>query len=75
MDPDRWRRIQDVYLAVVDLPPAARDTALRVISDGDEALRREVESLVAADRAADPLLDASFDDLFRLMDDDLGLWS
>lgn len=70
MDPDRWKRIQDIYLAVVDLPGSAREAALEALSPHDDALRREVESLVAADGAADPLLDASLDDLFRLVEDD-----
>ncbi|HIL56761.1 MAG TPA: serine/threonine protein kinase [Rhodothermales bacterium] len=56
-DPDRWTRIAGVFDSVVDLAPAELDDALGRLCrtpDGQPAplLRSEVESLIAADRAA-----------------------
>ena len=47
MSPERWRRIEALFDAVVDRPAAERDTYLTKVCEGDEELRREVESLLA----------------------------
>jgi len=47
MDHERWRRIEDLYHAAQSLPPAARAPFLATECGGDEALRGEVESLIA----------------------------
>jgi eukaryotic-like serine/threonine-protein kinase len=47
MDPDRWRRVADVYEAVLEREPAARAAFLAEVSRKDADLRREVESLLA----------------------------
>ena len=47
MDRERWRRIEDLYHAAQSLSPAARAPFLAAECGGDEALRSEVESLIA----------------------------
>src|SRR5215468_5377645 len=49
MTPERWRQVTRVYGAVMTKPPAARAAALAELCPDDEALRKEVESLLADD--------------------------
>jgi serine/threonine-protein kinase len=49
MTPERWRQVTRVYGAVMTKPPAARAAALVELCPDDEALRKEVESLLADD--------------------------
>jgi serine/threonine-protein kinase len=53
MTPERWRQIRGIFDAACALPAAERISSLAGICDGDEELRREVESLLAA-AEADP---------------------
>jgi Tol biopolymer transport system component len=54
MNSDRWRRVEEVYDAVLTLPPERRAAVLEELCAADAELRREVESLLAArDRAGD----------------------
>src|SRR5687768_1245832 len=46
---ERYRRIQELFEAVVDLPPAERTAMLEKRCEGDTALRQEVEAMLAAD--------------------------
>jgi serine/threonine protein kinase/WD40 repeat protein len=48
MTPHRWQTIKQFFNAAVDLPPAERAGFLERACRGDESLRREVESLLAA---------------------------
>jgi len=56
VDPDRWKRVDDVLQSVLDLPPEERDDFLRNACAGDEALEREVRSLLTSDRRAGAFL-------------------
>ncbi len=47
MDPARWRRIEQLYQAALDRPPADRRDFLLHACQGDDALRQDVESLLA----------------------------
>src|SRR5262245_4839771 len=47
MTPERWRRIEDVYHAALARQPEGRDAVVAEACAGDEALRREVASLLA----------------------------
>src|SRR5690349_496086 len=47
MNPDRWRQIADVYEAVLERDPSARDAFLAEACREDPDLRSEVESLLA----------------------------
>ena len=49
MTDDRWRRVKALFQAAVERPPGARDAFLAAETSDDEALRREVESLLASD--------------------------
>ena len=55
MDPDRWAQVVRLYQTALERQPAERDSFLAEASRGDEALRREVESLLAQDHQAGPL--------------------
>ena len=52
-DRARWRRARDVFDALIDLPSSDRALRLAELCGDDEALRHEVESLLAHDRSAD----------------------
>jgi hypothetical protein len=47
MTPERWQQIEKLYHLVLEREPGRRDAFLDEACAGDEALRREVESLLA----------------------------
>jgi serine/threonine protein kinase len=49
MNPERWKQVDEVLNAVLDLETDKRTAYLNEVCAGDEALRKEVESLLAAD--------------------------
>jgi serine/threonine protein kinase len=49
MDPERWQRVARLYESALERDPAAREAFLREAATNDEALLREVESLLAQD--------------------------
>src|SRR5687767_1543755 len=49
MAPERWNRIEQLYHAASALPADDRVAFLREACGGDDALRRDVESLITAD--------------------------
>ena len=57
MEPERWRRVQEIFAATAELPRDARDAFLTDQAGGDESLRREVESLLAADSESEEFLE------------------
>ncbi|MFL6262201.1 MAG: tetratricopeptide repeat protein [Thermoanaerobaculia bacterium] len=57
MAADRWRRVEAIFEEVVLLPTAEREERLAELCGGDEELRREVTSLLAADAGADDFLE------------------
>src|SRR5579864_2677113 len=59
MNDDRWRQIEDLFHRAADLAPAERPLFLHRACTGDEELRREVESLLAADSPRDEFLRAA----------------
>ncbi|HYG63748.1 MAG TPA: serine/threonine-protein kinase, partial [Thermoanaerobaculia bacterium] len=48
-DPERWRRIDGLFAEALELPPDERQGFLAAACAGDDELRSEVESLLAAD--------------------------
>jgi len=54
MTPDQWKRINELFASALARPPAERDAFLSEACNGDDVLRGEVASLIAAhDRAGD----------------------
>jgi eukaryotic-like serine/threonine-protein kinase len=53
----RWRRIATILDTVLELPPDDREPYLAQVCDGDVALQREVEELLAATATSDTFLD------------------
>jgi eukaryotic-like serine/threonine-protein kinase len=47
MDPERWNHIEEVYHRAILCVPGERETFLEGACAGDDALRREVEALLA----------------------------
>jgi eukaryotic-like serine/threonine-protein kinase len=64
-----WNAVLSTFDDVVALPPDARAERLRTIGSADPELRREVETLLAADAQADARL-ARVDAIFGLRSDD-----
>jgi serine/threonine protein kinase/Tol biopolymer transport system component len=52
MKPEWWGRIEELYHAALDRSPDERAAILDAACDGDQDLRREVESLLAHDERA-----------------------
>ena len=68
MEDPRWERVRALFAAALELPAGRRADFLRESCGGDEALRADVESLLAEDSEAHSLLDggaegAGFTDL------------
>jgi len=57
MDSERWKQVDDVLQSVLDLPPEQREAFLRQACAGDEALEREVRSLLESERQAGRFLE------------------
>jgi Tol biopolymer transport system component len=53
---DRWQRVKDLIGGALERPPAMREAYLREACGEDHALRRDVESLLAARREAGEFL-------------------
>ncbi len=53
LSPERWRRVNDLFLAAVEQPSASRAAWLDAQCEGDFELRLEVESLLQADAPSD----------------------
>lgn len=52
----RWQRLEELFHAALEAPPAQLDALLARECAGDAALRAELEALLAAERAAEPFL-------------------
>lgn len=48
MTPERWRQVDELFHSALEREPNARADFLREACAGDEALRREIEKLIAA---------------------------
>jgi serine/threonine protein kinase/Tol biopolymer transport system component len=57
MNEDRWRRIEELYHAARLLKDSARAPFLAAATEGDDALRHEVESLLASGASSPGFLD------------------
>ena len=52
MDPERWHKVESIFNQVLDADASHRASVLKKACAGDEALRREVESLIAQHEGA-----------------------
>jgi eukaryotic-like serine/threonine-protein kinase len=76
MDPERWRRIDDLLEQALELPLEDRAAFVEAACNGDQALREQVQHLLGAhDRAgnflAAPALESAFGDVTREQTDSL----
>jgi serine/threonine-protein kinase len=58
MEPDRWKRVEELYHSALEKAPADRAAFLIRACAGDTELRREVEELLGHDDSREGLLDA-----------------
>jgi eukaryotic-like serine/threonine-protein kinase len=57
MEPERWRKVEQLYQSVLALEESKRSAFLDDSCSGDEALRREVLSLLARQEQADKFME------------------
>src|SRR5713226_5019908 len=58
MDSDRWKQVDSLLQSELERPPEERDAFLRSACAGDEALEREVRSLLASQQQAGSFLES-----------------
>jgi serine/threonine protein kinase/Tol biopolymer transport system component len=58
MKADRWRQVEQLYDAAIELPVAERAEFVREACAGDEDLRRELSSLLAAEQAVGDFMES-----------------
>lgn len=59
MNPERWKQIDELFDAALELHPNKRSAFLDEACAGDEVLRKEVEVLLASDQEEHSLMEAS----------------
>jgi eukaryotic-like serine/threonine-protein kinase len=71
MGPERWRRVEEVYHSVLRVPRDQRAAFLENECQQDDALRREIESLLSYETSAKEFIESpAFDLAARLMAED-----
>ncbi|MGH9936587.1 MAG: protein kinase domain-containing protein [Blastocatellia bacterium] len=63
MTPERWKQIESLYHAALELPPGQRSAYLDEVCASDEGLRREIVSLLASHEQAGTFMDKPPDDV------------
>jgi len=58
VDPERWRRVEEVFNGALELDESRRAEFLKHSCGGDELLRREVESLLAHEKKAEHFIES-----------------
>jgi Tol biopolymer transport system component len=58
MRPERWQKIEQVYHAALEREESQRAAYLHQVCAGDDALRREVESLLTQEKREDAFLES-----------------
>jgi Tol biopolymer transport system component/predicted Ser/Thr protein kinase len=58
MTPERWHRIKELFESALERPPEERYVFLDHACDGDEFLRKEVESLIASHEQTGSFIDS-----------------
>ena len=68
MKPDRWRKVDEIFAAVLEREPKDRSAFLDDVCGSDEALRREVEKMLQFDQQAQEFIKTDvFDVAARLI--------
>ena len=57
MDRDRWKAINEIFHAALELPPSERSTFLKTATQGDPELQSDIERLLLADDHAGSYLE------------------
>jgi len=60
MTPERWRKVEEIFQAAVELMPEERARYVAEVCAEDASLKRDVESLLSQDDSAGELLDQPF---------------
>ena len=68
MNSERWQQVDRLLQAALERDPSERSAFLREASVGDEALRKEVESILASDESSF-LKSPALEDAAPLLDD------
>ncbi len=58
MSPERWKKIESVFEAALEVPADHRQAFIQEACGGDEAMSREVEALLTHDQAAADFIEA-----------------
>ncbi len=58
MTPERWRQVKQIFQAALDRAPSERSAFLSDACAGDDSLRKEVESLIAAHEKTGKFIDS-----------------
>jgi len=70
MEPERWRRVEQLYHSAAKIPPEQRGAFLEEQCEGDRGLQKEVESLLSYESSADKFIETpAFDVAAKLMAD------
>jgi len=70
MRPERWRRLESLYYAAIDLGPDERGAFLARACEDDPDLQREIEEVLRHDIGAGVSIAAAIDAVSRLAQDD-----
>jgi tetratricopeptide (TPR) repeat protein len=71
MTPERWGQIGELYHAALDMAREQRAAFLDEVCAGDQELRREIESLLAADeKAGDFIAEPALNDAAKMLVED-----
>src|SRR6476661_10531912 len=57
MTPERWRQVKEIFNSAINYRPEERDSFISQACSGDEALRSEVESLIASHEKTGSFID------------------
>jgi serine/threonine protein kinase len=74
MTPERWQQVKGVLRGALELASSERAGFLAQACAGDESLREEVDSLIAADSNSERFLDTSLPVGLRAMDSEAEWW-
>jgi eukaryotic-like serine/threonine-protein kinase len=58
MTPERWRRVKEIFQSAIQRAPGERAVFLESACDGDEVLRKEVESLIMSHEKSGEFIDS-----------------